>query len=363
MSSSASFDASSYYVQALSTSLPKRLQESTNSLILSTQPTGRQAKRLAAQINYAEDFADDFDIEDSPSLANQSRLATNNGQQGQLNIQKFTAAKSTIPIKNLENEALILEQAHKPEVLVPIKLSVEFPNGNSKLVDFFMWNLNESIITPAQFAEILCNDLDLPNSMQLHVAESIIQQIEDYSYVANLQLPLVNPYIVIIDLSVSLHDQLFQDRFEWDLNQQEVTPEAFAKIVVAESGLANEFAPAISHALHESIIRIKKEIVDGTYNNELNHLHQLRGLILDSGVRINTENSKLNGNDRWQPIVEMLTAGEIERRDLERSRNLRRLKRETAKRGDFDDFSVIKRRNIGRNRKFDELEGSWRTAA
>lgn len=356
MNSTSSFDTTSYYVQALCTSLPKRLQDSTNSLILNTQPTGRQAKRAAAQVNYAEDFVnDDFDLEDSPSLNNQSRAAAINSQQSQINVQKFTAAKATIPMKDLENESKILEQSHKPQIPIPIKLSVEFPNGNSKLVDFFTWDLNESLITPSQFAEILCNDLDLPNSMQLQVAESINQQIEDYAFVANLQLPLSNPYIVIIDLSVSLHNQLFQDRFEWDLNQTEITPEEFAKIVVAESALAKEFAPAIAHALHENIIRVKKEIVDGTYNNELNNLHQLRGLIFDSGIRINTESSVLNGNDRWQPIVEMLTPSEIERRDLERSRNLRRLKRENAKRGDFDDFGALKRRNIGNRRKLDEL--------
>lgn len=360
MNSTASFDTNSYYVQALCTSLPKRLHDSTNSLILNTQPTGRQAKRVAAQINYAEDYVDDFESEDTPSVNNPSRSAANNNQQSQINVQKFTPAKKTIPLKDLEIESKILEQSHKPQIPIPIKLSVEFPNGNSKFVDFFTWDLNEAIITPSKFSEILCNDLDLPNSMQQQISESISQQIEDYAYVANLQLPLNSPYIVIIDLSVSLHNQLFQDRFEWDLNQSEITPETFAKVVVAESGLANEFAPAIAHALHENIIRIKKEIVDGTYNNELNNLHQLRGLIFDSGIRINTENSKLNGNDRWQPIVEMLTPSEIERRDLERSRNLRRLKRENAKRGDFDDFGVLKRRNLGSRRKFDELEGSWR---
>ena len=48
-----------------------------------------------------------------------------------------------------------------------------------------MWNLNESLITPTEFAEIVCSDLDLPFSMAAQIADSINQQIEEYSYASN----------------------------------------------------------------------------------------------------------------------------------------------------------------------------------
>jgi chromatin structure-remodeling complex subunit SFH1 len=333
--------------------------DSHNPLILNTQPTGRQAKRAAAQINYAEDFVDDVDAEDSPSVLNQTRSTTNLTQQA-LAAQKFVPVKPTNFIGSFQDETKVNQQSHETPVLIPIKISMEYPNGNHKLVDFFMWNMNDTLLTPAQFSEILCKDLDLPNVMQLQVCDSIIQQIEDYNYVSNLTLPSTDPFVVIIDLSVSLNNQLFQDRFEWDLNQSHITPEDFAKLVVSDAGLPLQFEPAIAHALHENIIRIKKEIVEGTYNSDLHNLHQLRGLIFDSGIRINTENSIQNGTDQWGPVVEILTPGEIERRDLERSRNLRRLKRENAKRGDFDDGHILKRRNVSGRRKHDELDTSWR---
>ena len=70
---------------------------------------------------------------------------------------------------------------------------IENLNTNQKLIDSFMWNLNESLITPTEFAEIVCSDLDLPFSMAAQIADSINQQIEEYSYASNLQLPNKGP--------------------------------------------------------------------------------------------------------------------------------------------------------------------------
>nr|KAG5694282.1 hypothetical protein BaRGS_032000 [Batillaria attramentaria] len=46
-----------------------------------------------------------------------------------------------------------------PEVLIPIRLDMEIEG--QKLRDCFTWNKNESTLTPEQFGEILCDDLDL----------------------------------------------------------------------------------------------------------------------------------------------------------------------------------------------------------
>lgn len=350
-----SYDASSYYVQALASSISKRLiDEPDNSLVLNIAPTGRQAKRNAQQINYSEDFVDDFEFEDTPT-STFTKNSINNNQQQSI-IQKFSPARNLPHINDLEDESKLNELAHKTDILIPIKISLENPNATHKIIDFFMWNLNETLITPAQFSEILCNDLELPNSMQLQITESIYQQIDDYNYVSTLQLTPGNPYIVVIDLSVSLNKQLYQDKFEWDLNQEEVTPETFAHNVVADLGLSLEFKPAISHALYEIIIRVKRDILEGTFNTEIHNLHMVRGLVFESGIRISTEASAQNGNDHWEPIVEVLTPAEIEKRENERIRNMRRLKRENMKR-DYDEYSSNKRRQVFSRRKFDELGG------
>lgn len=354
-----SFTNKSYYPQALSTGLTSRIsRDAENSLILTSIPQGRSAKRNAQQINYAEfdNPNEDFDFEEAKSNAISMNNATN-GVGGNLFHVK-PARKTRFP-ESIDDDQKIAELAHKSnDLLIPIRLNVEYNNGSSKLVDFFMWNLNEALITPQQFAIMLCHDLELPNSVLLEVTESITKQIEDYNFATSLQLSSNVDYHVIIDLSVSLNKQLYQDRFEWDLAQNEVTPELFADIVVAELGLALEFKPAVAHSLHEIILRLKKEIVDGSYNHELHKYQQLSGLIFECGIRINTESSVHNGNDQWEPVVEILSPWEIEKREIERERNIRRLKRENMRR-EVDDFGS-KRRALSSRRRFDELEGSWR---
>lgn len=51
------------------------------------------------------------------------------------------------------------------------------------------------------------------------------------------------------------------DHIEWDLLSP-LTPEAFAKTVCADIGLTGEAAPLIAHALHEEILKHKKDALE-----------------------------------------------------------------------------------------------------
>lgn len=356
---SLSFNNKSFFPQSLSTGLISRISKDTdNPLIVNTAPQGRSAKRNAQQINYAEfdNFNDDFD-DDIPTSTSTTQAVVNN--QLNSNTQKILLkpTRNTKYPTDIDNETKIKQLNSQNDVLIPIKLNVEYNNGTSKLTDCFMWNLNESLVLPTEFAALLCNDLELSNAVFQEVVESIEKQIEEYSYISNLQLPANVEFHVVISLTVSLGKQLYEDKFEWDLTQNDITPEDFADIVVADMGLSLEFKPIVSHALHEVILRLKKEIADGTHNHELEKYQQLTGLLFERGIRITTENSSHNGNDLWEPIVEVLTPWEIEKREIERERSIRRKKRENMRR-EVDDGGS-KRRNTGR-RRFDEIEGSWR---
>jgi chromatin structure-remodeling complex subunit SFH1 len=353
----------SFLPQALATGIQSRISKDTsNALIVHTAPQGRQAKRHAQQINYAEfdNVNDEFDFDNMVNHSSHTATSAANNQIN-ANTQKLflKPARRSLHPHGLDDEHKIQALTKQQSVLIPIRLDFEYNNGISKLVDFFMWNLNESLITPYQFAQILCGDLDLPNHLQQDIAESIQKQIDDYSFASVLQLPPNKEYHVIIDLSVNLDKRLYQDKFEWDLAQDKVTPEQFADIVVGDMGLPLEFKPAISHSLHEVTIRMKKEIVDGVYNHELHKYQQLSGLIFESGIRITTEASSHNGNDQWEPIVEILTPWEIEKREIERERNIRRLKRENIRR-EVDDSGSNKRRAGYGRRRHEDLEGSWK---
>lgn len=352
-----SFDSKTYSPQAFATGLQSRIdKDPDNALILNAIPIGRSSKRHTTQINYAEfdNYNDDFD-EDTPTVK-QTPASANN--QNNMNTQKITLLQSVRPEypSTLEDKDLIKKMTSEKEVLVPIKLNIEYGGGNYKLSDFFMWNLNDTTILAVEFAKIMGADLKLGNGVINEISASIERQLEEYIYAANLELPADKEYHLIIDLTVSLNKQLYEDRIEWDLKQTDVTPEDFAEILVADLGLPLEFKPAIAHSLHESVLSLKKEIVEGEYNERLK-IQQTSGLCFERGLRISTEISQHNGNDHWEPIVEVLTQEEIERREGEKERNIRRLKRENLRR-DFDDFGS-KRRNLGR-RRLDDLEIGYR---
>ena len=75
--------------------------------------------------------------------------------------------------------AQIHENSCQAEELVPIRLDMEI--DGQKLRDTFTWNKNEQNLSPEQFAEILCDDLDLnPVMFVPAIATGIRQQSEQF---------------------------------------------------------------------------------------------------------------------------------------------------------------------------------------
>lgn len=70
--------------------------------------------------------------------------------------------------------------------LVPIR--VEFETDTHRIRDCFVWNLNEGLITPENFARIFCADLDLPLSWVETVTNQIRAQLEEHETIARLEL-------------------------------------------------------------------------------------------------------------------------------------------------------------------------------
>lgn len=338
-----------FYPQALSTGVVSRLnKDSDNAILISSVPQERSAKRNAQQINYAEfdNGFEDFDAEEEYALP--KNLATPSAvNTAPVPKHLLKPARLTRLIETFEDETNDLVSQCTGESLVPIKLSIDYNAGGTKLVDHFMWNTADLSVTPEQFAQTLCTDLDLPSSVQPDIVDSITKQLEDFNYGAPVAMP-DGEFHAIIDLSVNLNKKLYEDKIEWDLKQTEVTPEDFAEGVVADMGLPLEFRSAIAHGLHEATLRLKKEIADGVHNYELNKYQQLAGLIFEKNVRIRTDNSEHHGNFTWEPLIEILSPWEIEKREIERERNTRRLKRESARR-EGDDHGA-KRRALSRRK-------------
>ncbi|KAL4879803.1 hypothetical protein BJY04DRAFT_193013 [Aspergillus karnatakaensis] len=255
-----------------------------------------------------------------------------------------------------------------------------------RIKDTFMWNLHEALSTPEEFALGFVRDMDLPNqqAMTLAIATQIRQQLEEYAGVALHPLfqstqttkpavsqaglsrdasstpvpiqiatpdsriaivtatkePLVNDSILnpddayrcMINLNINLQNKLYTDKFEWSLLHPPGMAEEFAHITCADLGLGGEWVGAIAHGIYEAVLKLKKEVCEsgglisglGSYGNEIDN-QAANGA--EAGWRYDPEGL----GDEWEPKVETLSKEEIEKREGDRERQIRRLRRETAR--------------------------------
>ena len=136
-------------------------------------------------------------------------------------------------------------------------------------------------------------------------------------------------YRCIVTLNVNLSNHLYTDKFEWSLLHPPGTAEMFAKQTCADLGLPAEWVPAMTHAIYEAVLRLKKEACEsgglvGGYGGEIPN-EAAHGA--EAGWRYDNEHLA----DEWEPKVEQLSKEEIEKREGDRERQIRRLRRETAR--------------------------------
>lgn len=138
-------------------------------------------------------------------------------------------------------------------------------------------------------------------------------------------------YRCIVTLNINLQDRLFTDKFEWSLLHPPGVAERFAKQTCADIGLTGEWIPAMAHAIYEAVLRLKKEACEsGGLVGGNGHGGELDNLALegqDAGWRFDNEHLA----DEWEPKIERLSKEEIEKREGDRERQIRRLRRETAR--------------------------------
>ena len=142
--------------------------------------------------------------------------------------------------------------------------------------------------------------------------------------------PTLNPddtYRCIVQLSVYLASKLYQDKFEWSLLHPPGAAEIFAKQTCGDMGLGGEWVLAITHAIYEAVLRLKKEVCEGQVflGGEIDNeaIRPYEG----AGWRYDIDDF----GAEWEPKFEELSKEEIEKREYDRERQLRRLRRDAAK--------------------------------
>lgn len=145
------------------------------------------------------------------------------------------------------------ENAAQPEVLVPIRLDMDIEG--QKLRDTFLWNRNESMLFAEQFAEVLCDDLDLnPPNFVPAIAAAIQQQVETFPSESDNLLKEQQDQRVVIKLNIHLGNISLVDQFEWDISDGGNNPEEFSRKLCADLGLGGEFATAVLYSIRYQLL-------------------------------------------------------------------------------------------------------------
>lgn len=139
-------------------------------------------------------------------------------------------------------------------------------------------------------------------------------------------------YRCIVTLNINLQNKLYTDKFEWSLLHPVGVAERFAKQTCADIGLSGEWVPAMAHAIYEAVLRLKKEACEngglvGAMNGYGGGIDNMAASSAEAGWRYDNEHL----GDEWEPKLERLSKEEIEKREGDRERQLRRLRRETAR--------------------------------
>ncbi|ORX79148.1 SNF5-domain-containing protein, partial [Anaeromyces robustus] len=138
--------------------------------------------------------------------------------------------------------------------LVPIR--IDFDLNGVKFRDSFTWNLNETLITPEYFADIICEDFNLSHSVfQPVIVKAIKEQIDEYYMYSQMSEEVIDikDSSTVNDLDIIIGDQWLKDQFEWDICNRRNNPEEFADKLIEDLGLEPEFKTAIAHSIREQI--------------------------------------------------------------------------------------------------------------
>jgi SWI/SNF-related matrix-associated actin-dependent regulator of chromatin subfamily B protein 1 len=232
----------------------------------------------------------------------------------------------------------LAEQAERLEMLVPIRLDIDF--DKIKLRDTFTWNLHDNTVPLDLFVEQLVEDFHLPLNphLQSQITHHIKEQLTDFHphvFLADEPLDPVLPYTayknddmrVLIKLNITIGQHTLVDQFEWDINNPMNSPEEFAQLLTREMSLSGEFTTAIAHSIREQCQLFTKALY------VTNHPFDGRP-IEDEDVRTAMLQSPITSVFRpyilakeFSPLLYELSENELDRAEKSQSREQRRLKR------------------------------------
>ncbi|KAI9675345.1 MAG: SWI/SNF chromatin-remodeling complex subunit [Caeruleum heppii] len=237
-------------------------------------------------------------------------------------------------------------QAEQLEELVPVRLDIEW--DRIKLRDTFTWNLHDRVISPEVFAAELIEDFKLPLETAGPLAEMVSQtleeQIQDFYPPVFIDEEALDPHLpyhaykndemrVLIKLNITIGQYTLIDQFEWDINNPLNLPEIFAMQMTRDLSLSGEFMTAIAHCIREQCQLFTKSlyITGHPFDGRPVEDPDLQEALLPSPLP-SVFRPAQHAKD-YSPYLWELNEAELEREETSLSRDQRRQKRSTNRRG------------------------------
>ena len=252
--------------------------------------------------------------------------------------------RKTRPPRVLRKEQAI--QSEQDEELVPVRLDIEW--NKIKLRDTFTWNLHDRTTSADYFAEKLVEDFNLQpehcRPLVNQVQQALQEQINDYYPQVFLEEQALDPHLpysaykndemrILIKLNITIGQNTLIDQFEWELNNPWNSPEEFATQMTRDLSLAGEFTTAIAHSIREQCqLFVKSLYITGhAFDGRPVEDPDLKDGFLTSPLP--TTFRPYQSAKDYTPYLYELNEADLERTELSISREQRRQKRSTNRRG------------------------------
>ncbi|KAM3418387.1 hypothetical protein BST61_g4381 [Cercospora zeina] len=276
----------------------------------------------------------------------------------------FPVMRKQQMINEIATQIRIQLEEHAPTALHPL-FQPDAGNGPATTTNAPTPSLRpgpsrEDSSTPLQMGTPINRHLDLPHMNGVEASSDAATPIENGTSTPALAVTAtpvaresltssaINPadsHRCVITLSINVQNRLYTDKFEWSLLHPPGYPEIFARQTCADIGLPSEWVPTMAHAIYEASLRLKKDMVDnngtlagvvgsgvdgwGVVENEACEYHGTAESALGVGAGWRFDEDGLGAD--WEPKIEVLSKDEIERREGDRERQIRRQRRETAR--------------------------------
>ena len=98
-----------------------------------------------------------------------------------------------------------------------------------------------------------------------------------------------------------------RDKFEWDINNPDNSPEDFAECMCADLGLGSEFMLPIAHQIREKILELQKTAhsdrrMKGQFTSEAEQMDKAEGSYAQ--IRVSSYPNAFSTNNIGLPIVQ-----------------------------------------------------------